>query len=328
MRVRAVHIVTAATRAANHGLTSLGAAIRSAGPEFQQVTLDAHVVRSDDLDNEASLILGNDPDIVLVSFMSNQRQRVRQLTRLLKTKKPDVWVIGGGHHLSALRHDALLDCIDIQVPGEGEHVINRLLASRGDIETSSSILEKMGLVATDELDTLPLPDVSLFSIDDWLAYPSAMFSRGCPYSCTYCASRLGGLGCKVRWKTPARAIAEIEHLVRYANPPEIYLDDDTLLKNPKWVSQFCSLYKDSVSKPFFCNARPETIRAEVVRELAQAGCAAIGIGIESGSERIRRDILQRKMSDDAIIRAFGVVRDAGVATWSFNMVGIPHRNSR
>jgi radical SAM superfamily enzyme YgiQ (UPF0313 family) len=136
-------------------------------------------------------------------------------------------------------------------------------------------------------------------------------------------SRLGGIGGRVRWKSPRRAIAEVLDLVAFANPPAVYIDDDTFLKNPKWVREFCDLYEARVDKPFFCNARPETIKRALVERLAAARCAAIGIGIESGSERIRRDVLQRPMTDDVICRAFNTAHDAGLKTWSFNMVGIP-----
>lgn len=120
-----------------------------------------------------------------------------------------------------------------------------------------------------------------------------------------------------------RAIDEITELIDYADPDELFIDDDTLLKNPTWVHDFCVQYGQRVNRPFFCNARPESIKDDLARLLKRAGCKAIGIGIESGSERIRRDVLRRPMSDDVIIRAFRSAHEAGLQTWSFNMVGLP-----
>jgi radical SAM superfamily enzyme YgiQ (UPF0313 family) len=95
------------------------------------------------------------------------------------------------------------------------------------------------------------------------------------------------------------------------------------LKNPKWVRQFLSTYAETIGRPYYCNARPETVTDELATLLADTGCAALGIGIESGSERIRRDVLNRPMTDERIERAFNSAKTAGLKTWSFNMVGLP-----
>jgi radical SAM superfamily enzyme YgiQ (UPF0313 family) len=118
-------------------------------------------------------------------------------------------------------------------------------------------------------------------------------------------------------------VEEIQQLIDYADPDELFIDDDTLLKNPAWVREFCALYKERISRPFYCNARPETIKDDLVRGLKEAGCKAIGIGIESGSARIRWDVLNRTMTEEVIINAFRSAHSAGLKTWSFNMVGLP-----
>jgi radical SAM superfamily enzyme YgiQ (UPF0313 family) len=206
------------------------------------------------------------------------------------------------------------------VTGEGELTIRQVLRD-GQLHSLQPVVIQGTSVSN--LDELPMPMLSLFPIDMIREYPSVMFSRGCPYQCSYCMSRNGGIDGRTRWKTPKRAIDEIADLVCYASPSQIFIDDDTLLKNPKWVKQFCELYAGSFRIPFFCNARPETVRPEVVALLRGAGCEAIGIGIESGSSRIREQVLNRPMSNDVIARAFRVAKATGLKTWSFNMVGIP-----
>ncbi|MFC1906932.1 B12-binding domain-containing radical SAM protein [Chloroflexota bacterium] len=57
--------------------------------------------------------------------------------------------------------------------------------------------------------------------------------------------------------------------------------------------------------------------------LKQANCQGISIGIESGSEKIRKEVLNRLMTNEQIIRAFSTAKEAGLAVSSFNMVGIP-----
>ncbi len=49
----------------------------------------------------------------------------------------------------------------------------------------------------------------------------------------------------------------------------------------------------------------------------------IRVGVESGSERVRREIMARPMPSERIERVFADARAAGLKTWSFNMVGLP-----
>jgi tetratricopeptide (TPR) repeat protein len=65
------------------------------------------------------------------------------------------------------------------------------------------------------------------------------------------------------------------------------------------------------------------INDEICKLLKDAGCEGIAIGIESGSEEIRKKVLNRKMSDELIIAAFKAAKKTGLKTSSFNMVGIP-----
>jgi radical SAM superfamily enzyme YgiQ (UPF0313 family) len=49
----------------------------------------------------------------------------------------------------------------------------------------------------------------------------------------------------------------------------------------------------------------------------------VRIGVETGNERLRNDVLEKRVSDEAIIRAFRLLREAGIRRWAFNMLGVP-----
>jgi len=124
-------------------------------------------------------------------------------------------------------------------------------------------------------------------------------------------------------KSVDRALNEVKQIIEYAAPNELFFDDDSFLKRPKWILKFLHYYKQEIQIPFYCNSRPESINSTLCQALKNAGCTGLGIGIESGSESIRKQILNRNITDSQIINAFNIAQKAGLQTWSFNMVGLP-----
>ncbi len=318
-----VHIVTNATRSASHGIAALAAQLNGAG--WQADELGVSVITDDNFVTDASLVLSATPDIILFSVMSNQWPRACALANAIRVLDPKPIIgIGGVHVASDPSSVTTVRCFDFAVSGEADLQIAEWLKNSDglrDVNRSSPIV--LTASAPEALDLILRPNLRIFSTDLIRDYPGVIFSRGCPYHCTYCNSRNGGLTGRVRWKSPDRAIDEVRDLLEYATPSYLLIDDDTLLKNPRWLRAFCTLYAREFEIPFYCNARPETITAELVELLAKSHCEAIGIGIESGSYRLRAEVLGRPMTDERIRNAFSVARAAGLKTWSFNMVGIP-----
>jgi radical SAM superfamily enzyme YgiQ (UPF0313 family) len=326
MIITFVHFVLDVMVSYSHAIASLAASLNASGHKVSLV-----VVRNKDFNSVVDDILLTKPDIICLSYMSNQSKTASNLANLIRIYNPKIPIWAGGSHTNALPTDFMNSEIDAVCYGEGEEILldaihayknGQLFEKTGWI---TKVSEKRNLTSAivEELDSLALPLIDLFDKSDVLNYPSLMFSRGCPFHCNYCMSRMGGLGNRVRWKSVDRAILEAERLVKTFQPSEIYFDDDTLLKNPKWIQEFLSAYKKKIDCPYYCNARPEVITKSGSELLAETGCKAIGIGIESGSERLRRDILNRPMSIEQIKRAFDLIHKAGLKTWSFNMIGIP-----
>jgi anaerobic magnesium-protoporphyrin IX monomethyl ester cyclase len=319
-----VNIYSASSLSYSHGLASLAGVLVANGYKASDIAF--HPVKTTDMAIGAEEILQYNPKIILLSCTSNQWENAKLLLSETKRRAPDVSICIGGPHVTADPNSVIASEYELYVIGEGEGlvtpIVNNLLHSRYPGKLNTNVGCKIASVI-DNLDDLPMPLLAIFDKQIILEYPSLIFSRGCIFECSYCMSRNGGPEGRVRWKSPERAIAEVLDLIKYSQPEELYFDDDTLLKNHKWVTDFCALYKEHVSIPFNCNARPETINNRIANTLRDAGCDAIGIGIESGNYRIRKDILQRDVSDETILRAFDTARSAGLKTWSFNMVGLP-----
>ena len=183
------------------------------------------------------------------------------------------------------------------------------------------------------IDELADPDYTVFDykriIKDSGNVFAMMLGRGCPYKCTYCASaHLSKENPNpqdwVRFPSIERSIRIIkDNLELYADTRSIIFADDTFTVRKTWVKDFCKEYKTEIGLPFECNARVETISDSVCEDLKSAGCTSIDFGVESGSEWLRNNIVNRKHKNQLIINAFNTVKKHGLKGFSYNIVGMP-----
>jgi len=103
----------------------------------------------------------------------------------------------------------------------------------------------------------------------------------------------------------------------------VWFLDANFVANLPWLEAFAAVYRRRIGLPLFCKLRPERATPRIVRLLVDAGCTAVGIGIESGSERVRREILCRPGSDTDILAGCRQLKAAGIRIMAFSMLGIP-----
>ncbi|MBI4955223.1 MAG: B12-binding domain-containing radical SAM protein [Myxococcales bacterium] len=183
-----------------------------------------------------------------------------------------------------------------------------------------------------DLDALPSPafdlvydgdpDKGRFHVKPFLG------SRGCAYHCTYCGnagylSLYGRHTAPVRKRSPARLVEEIRAVDRRWGMKLVWLADASLLTDAPWAEELAGRIRRDVGKPFFCKVRADHVTEAAAAMLGRAGCYAVGMGIESGAERVRTRVLGRKMADETIVQASQRLRAAGIRLLTFNMVGIP-----
>jgi anaerobic magnesium-protoporphyrin IX monomethyl ester cyclase len=177
------------------------------------------------------------------------------------------------------------------------------------------------------LDDLPFMMRSMLNEEYGVMHISTQ--RGCPYPCTYCAAPKiadlydGGYANYGRRRSPENVIAELVEIQHSNELNYVVFLDDTFTINHAWVKEFCNMYSDSFHVPFSINARAETITKELLIILANAGCMHIIYGVESGSERVRRELLKRKISNSNLKDVFRWTRNAGIMVTANYMLGIP-----
>ncbi len=192
--------------------------------------------------------------------------------------------------------------------------------------------------------TMPQPDYELFDTGRITAQKHGWFglmtSRGCPYRCTYClnhkivdryrdelgrgTSQLGFF----RFRPPAKMVEEIGWvLARYPDVGTFILDDDLFTLNTEHAIAFANAYKAAGFKiPWVVNSHVNRLDPVMAKAMAEGGCKILKLGIESGSERVRREILKRFMTDDDILETVRVADEVGLHSSGFVMVGLPYES--
>jgi radical SAM superfamily enzyme YgiQ (UPF0313 family) len=91
---------------------------------------------------------------------------------------------------------------------------------------------------------------------------------------------------------------------------------------------FLHIYKEKVNLPFKCNARADLCDAKVFAALKEANCDCVQFGLESGDSDMRENLLDRHMSDAAIINAFKLAKEYKIRTAAYVMIGLPEETPK
>jgi radical SAM superfamily enzyme YgiQ (UPF0313 family) len=132
-----------------------------------------------------------------------------------------------------------------------------------------------------------------------------------------------GIGQYGRRRSIPNVLAEMD-AIRAAGPLSyvIFLDDTFTIHHP-WVFEFCREFPGRVRLPFSIHARAETMNPKLIEALAAAGCRHVVYGVESGSERVRREIMKRPVKNDRLVEVFRRTKDAGMLVTANYMIGVP-----
>lgn len=284
------------------------------------------------------------PDMVGFSVMSTAVDMCLRLARIAKER--GCFVIFGGPHPTVDPEGTITqEAVDAICIGEGEHALLELvtrLNANQDITNIQNMwvkdrdrIHKNGIRSLiGDLDSLPFPDRDILDLENLdpksMEFRGANFvtGRGCPYKCSYCINAhlrtlYHGNRNFVRFREIPAVIAEIKYVVQKFKPSKVVFSDEIFTLKKQRLIAFCETYAREVALPFYCQSRANTIDEEVAVALKVANCELINIGIESGNEYIRNTILNRKMSESTIKRAFRLLKKAGIQTGTFTMIGMP-----
>lgn len=288
------------------------------------------------------------PHVVAVSCLTTDFLFSLSLVRIAKKAEPSVVSLYGGIH-PTIAPDQVISHqeVDYVCIGEGEDTIVEFIdrLERGkDFCTVRNVVWKKGdTVIKNELrplvslNDIPFQDYSGFEefhfyrAFDGMVYKMAgiEISRGCLFPCSYCVNQslrgiYKGLGTYHRVKAIQRAIEEIVFLKNTYNFEFIrFWDEDFTSLSREFLKDFSQEYIRQVNLPFLVYARCETITDEKVEILKDMGCKTFAVGIESGNEWIRKNILNRNVSDQTIVDKINIIHKYDVRVSAYNMIGLP-----
>ncbi len=287
------------------------------------------------------------PRLVCCTAVFSQHGFMSEVAREVKRGHPEIFILIGGPHASLDPESCLAGDFDAVCVGEGEEPTLELVEMLERGEEPAGIrnlwIKREGGVERNpcrpfnaDLDSLPFPDREMWL--PWLAFPesrpSVLLGRGCPFQCTYCSNhalqRLAP-GPYVRFRSPANIVAELaEVTAQVPASPDIYLEVETFGVNTRWALELCShLEEFNTGRDwpigFGTNLRVtrNNHQGELFEALGRANFKFINIGLESGSERLRRDVLKRDYSNEDVVEAVRLAREQGLQVGIYNLIGIP-----
>ncbi|MHC4267841.1 MAG: B12-binding domain-containing radical SAM protein [Planctomycetota bacterium] len=273
---------------------------------------------------------------------------VLTLAKKIKEKYPEIPIVVGGAHPSATPIETVSESsIDFVIISEGEETMLELVKSIGNYRA----IEKIdGLAYKDQsgnpqvnpktkyikdLDALPFPARELLELDKYYQTSEAhgptqqkwtpiLSSRGCPYGCTFCTSRLWNRS--IRMRSPANVIDEIEECIKKYNITEFHFEDENLTLNKKRVIDICNgIIKKKLKIKW---QTPNGIRAsvtdsEILDLMKASGCYHITVAPESGSKRILNEVIKKQQNLEKVTDVVEHASKIGLRTAAYFVIGLP-----
>jgi radical SAM superfamily enzyme YgiQ (UPF0313 family) len=272
------------------------------------------------------------PDIIGITMLTGTYKSAENVGRIAKELNKDMDVVVGGTHATVLPEETIKNkYFDYVVRGEGEYTFLDLVngVRIEDIQNLTYINEKGEIVNNpdrefiEDLDSLPFPSRDLYLNETrYMDYGYIMTGRGCPFECTFCASKKVWKG-HVRFRSPENVVEEVKHVYDKYGTKFFYFVDDTFTLNKKRSKKICELLVESnLDISWICDTRVDTIDEELLRLMKESGCVRMKIGVESGSERILK-MVKKKITKRQIRDSVSLIKKVEIDLTIYLMIGFP-----
>lgn len=323
------------------GLRSISASLKGRGHDVRMVFL-IPVERIDYSEHLSGDILKQleelvaDSDLIGISCMSNEAEETCRVVGYLK--KLGIPIVWGGIHATSCP-DECIEVADIICIGEGEEALCDLAEKMESkqpyfdtenfwFNTPKGVIKNQTRPMIDDLDSIPFPDYqpdkhyilegsSIISAAERYKRVDRLYihtARGCPNSCNFCCNSFirsiyEGKGKVIRKMSVDAIIAGLRQFkADFPGTHFVWFTDDTMFaKSKQEIAEFARRYKEEINLPFWCYVSPNSITEEKLDLLVDAGLCKIELGIQSGSENINKNLYNRRISNELVIKAANII---------------------
>jgi radical SAM superfamily enzyme YgiQ (UPF0313 family) len=323
------------------GIPSVAASLRQAGHDVRLF------IAGGGLRGTVDSLRACAPDAVAFSILTGGHRTAYAIAAAVKRELglPTVW---GGPHPTFFPEMIELPFVDAVCVGEGEDAAVEFAdafdAAGGRIpeRVANFHVKRGGRVVRNpvrprilDLERLPRPARELYYRQSPMLFRHGikhfMAHRGCPYACTYCFNhgynRLyreqAGDTRIVRSRSPESIVEEILSLRSRVPLRMAAFVDDVFTIDREWTLRFAEAYAARCRLPFSINARFDNLDPDLVAALADAGLCLVYAGVEAGNERIRNDVMRRRMTEQTMLEAADLLRRHKVKLLTENILGNP-----
>ena len=277
-------------------------------------------------------IIESEADLIGFNCLTGSYNWALAVTRKLKKIK-NIPVVLGGCHPTYYPETIDFDSFDYICIGEGEGALIELtekIRDDKDPETVSNIgmrkNNKLKINAprslVKDINTLPFYNRRIYHKYNYfhnMPVYKYRTSRSCPYRCSFCFTRNQAelySGQNIfRTYSVDYIIEELQCIKKdYKNLRAIFFSDEIFGLDKKWAHDLLALFKNKINLPYTITTRADLIDKDFVKLLKSTNCDLVSISIETANEKLRREVLNKDISNQTVIDAGKLLYDAGIKT--------------
>jgi anaerobic magnesium-protoporphyrin IX monomethyl ester cyclase len=274
------------------------------------------------------------PEMVGISTLTESYPNAVRIATLVKELCENIPVIVGGPHVTFMDEEVLEnDCFDVVVLREGERALlelaNFYIRGEGCMEAIEGICWRQGnrlyrspsRPLMEELDHIPLPARNLLFLDKYRNAGAVITGRGCPGRCIFCSA--GAMsGNRYRKRSPERVLRELRILCQMGIELLLFVDDSLTADLDRLDRILFLMNRAGIDLPWLCESRVDIEDPDFFQKMAQAGCAGVQFGIESGSQRVLSGLGKGTTLEQVVAAVAGAAK-AGISPVGTFMIGLP-----
>ncbi len=318
------------------GIAYLGAVAEKAGHQVKVIDCQAEKLTYETFRDR---IAQTPSDVIGVTATTLLYKSAMKLITIAKEVQPQTVTMLGGSHGTFWDENALKEypSLDIVVRKEGEQTLIELLDK---LENQSDLSKVLGITYRDgdiivrnedrpfieDLDSLPFPAHHLLPLENLKHNGKILFplvtSRGCVYWCDFCSTvRMFGRGYRMR--SPKNVVDEMQMVHDKYGIDQVTFYDDAFSVDRNRVVKICEeLHTRKLKISWDCGTRVDMVDRELMKTMKDAGCIAVWLGVESGSEAML-GAMNKRIKLDQTRLAYKTAQQVGLITIANVVLGFP-----